>query len=455
MQVVIKDHYSDTRHHLEGNEDDIRAQLLELYPHLLVKFGAHCDIKILVDALNKSQFASASIVDSLNKHESYQGAVVDGQGLGIIRYPKDTRHGQVASKMAQLEVCRDAAAFLAGHSCTSLELRQALLQEEQPELAALRAHNLPVTALKDLQAILAASTLKKSEGEAPDDKPVKFAKVQPTNESSKAFADIIKKASEEGQIEHIKLGPGKHGGGTLKARDPETHQSFILKPGSGKQNPIKGESETGATQSQREAAFYSVASALGLGGDVPEAHLILLDGQEYAAMRFLPSNFKNLNDLSEHDPGLPKRLLSLYNDGTLHKWAALDYLAGNPDRHQGNLMASGASVKLIDHGSAFAGLDFDPAKDGISFVPYYLRPSVANFTKLTTDQKLRVMPRLNAENEAKFKRWLLELNSQILGQLIMSYGIDPSPEIGRLEKLQQACSYQSADLAVISSWVVG
>src|ERR1039457_2235068 len=126
MQVVIKDHYSDTRHHLEGNEDDIRAQLLELYPHLLVKFGAHCDIKILVDALNKSQFASASIVDSLNKHESYQGAVVDGVGLHIVRYPKDTRHGQVASKMAQLEACRAAAEFLSGRHCSDLELRQSL-----------------------------------------------------------------------------------------------------------------------------------------------------------------------------------------------------------------------------------------------------------------------------------------------------------------------------------------
>ena len=159
MQVIVSDLYSSSRHHLEGNEDDVRAQLLELYPHLLVKFGAHCDIKILVDALNKSQFASASIVDSLNKHESYQGAVVEGQGLQVIRYGQNVPHGQVAPKMAQLEACRGAAAFLAGKPCTDLELRQALLQEEQPELAALRAHNLPVTALKDLQAILAASTL--------------------------------------------------------------------------------------------------------------------------------------------------------------------------------------------------------------------------------------------------------------------------------------------------------
>jgi hypothetical protein len=162
-----------------------------------------------------------------------------------------------------------------------------------------------------------------------------------------------------------------------------------------------------------------------------------------------------MNDLKAHDPGLPKRLLSLYNDSTLHKWAAMDLVLGNPDRNAGNIMASGDKVKLIDHGSCFAGFKFDPAKDGISFVPYYLRPDVQGFTQMTTNDKLRSLPRLNAQNEAKLRRWILDLNPELMGQIMTQYGIDSGPEKDRLQKLQQALGYQTADLAVLSQWVVG
>jgi hypothetical protein len=451
MQIIISDHYQNARHTLEGAEDDLRQQLLDLYPYLLVKFGNRCDIRILVDSLNKSQFASASVVDSLNKTEQ---VLSDGQGLHATHYTHDTAPGQLDTTDGKIEACAEAAAFLAGFRCTPEELRRAYLQTEDPELAALQAHNLPDTKLQDLRGIIAATGLKKSEGEAIEQK-VKFQKVEGTSQSSQAFAKIIQQASDGGEIKPVKLGPGKHVKGTLKARDGVTHQSYILKPGSGEQNPIVGEADSAATQSQREAAFYSVTCAFGLGEYVPECHLLLLDGAEYACMRFLPHNYKNMNDLKAHDPNLPKRLLSLYNDGTLHKWATLDYVLGNPDRHSGNIMASGEKVNLIDHGSAFAGASFDPAKDGMSFVPYYLRPGVVGFGKLSTEGKLRSLPRLNSENERKFGKWLLDLSSQIIGKLVSGYGIDPTPEIKRLEKLQQACSYQNADLAILCCWVVG
>jgi hypothetical protein len=451
MQVTILDIYQDTKHHLEGSTEDVRAQVLDLYPFLRQKFGPQCSIGILIDALNKTQFAYASISDSISKSEE-NPPVVDGQGLHVVRYDQEAPVGQLNTSDVFIEVCKAAAAFLAGHECTARELRQALLEADgDAELAALIAHGLPATSMPDLRAVLAASDLKKSEQ---DDTPVKFLKVEPTNESSKAFAEIISRASEEGEIRSIKL-TGKHAKGILRARDSVTHKSYILKPGAGRQNPIVGENETSATQSQREVAFYAVACAFGLGEYLPECHLLLLDDKEFACMAFLSFNFKNLNDLKVHDASLPRRLLSLYNDGTLHRWAALDYVCGNPDRHSGNVMASGDSVRLIDHGSSFCGLSFDPAKDGMSFVPYYLRPSVVGFNKMSVDDKLRNMPRLNAENAARLKKWLLELNSGILGQLVTSYGIDPRPEQIRLERLQAATEYQSADLAVLSSWVVG
>jgi len=455
MQIAIEDYYESARHHLEGSEDDVRRQIFDLYPFLLSKFGPQCSIKILIDALNKNQGTTAVIKNQLSKAEFYQGDVSDGQGLHIIHHPQELPNGQLNTIDSSIVACKAAAEFLAGKECTTKELRQALLQTDgDVELAALIAHGLPVEALGDLRAILAATNLKKSEEDPDAPKAVKFKTVVGTNQSSEAFAKIVRDASEVGEIEPAKLGPGKHTGGVLKARDAVTHQSYILKPGSGKQNPIIGESETGATQSQREAAFYSFACALDLGQFVPECHLILCGEKEYACIKFLPFNYKNLNDLKQQDPNLPKRLFSLYNDGTLHKWAVLDYISGNPDRHYGNVMASGDSIRLIDHGSAFAGLDFDPAKDGMSFVPCYLRPGVPGFNKLSVDEKLRKMPRLSAENEKKFRHWLLSLSSQTLGQILGGYGIDPSPELIRLEKLQAATNYQTADLAVLSAWVV-
>jgi hypothetical protein len=447
MQVIVADHYSDTRHHLEGSEDDVRSQLLNLYPHLLTQYGNSCSVDLLVKSLNKSQFCSAKVVPTLEKRETDQGEDIDMKPFA--QHPGPT-HGQLNTIDKNVEACRAAAEFLAGHACTDKEMRQALLEcDGDNEKAALLACGLSFDLLKDLRGVLSA-TLKKSE-----EKVIKFSDVSATTTSSKDFANIVKRANENGEIKPVKLGEGKHTSGTLLARDNVTHQSYILKPGAGKQNPIVGETESGSSQSQREACFYSVATSWGLGSDMPECHILLIDKKEYACMTMLPYTYKNMNDLKAQDLNLPRRLLSLYNDDTLHKWATLDYVLGNPDRHAGNLMASGDKVKLIDHGSTFAGVSFNPATDGMSFVPYYLRPGVIGFNKLSVDEKLRKLPRLNPEIEKSFRKWLLDLSSDIMGHIIMMYGIDPQPEQNRLNRLQSATSYQSADLAILSCWVVG
>jgi hypothetical protein len=452
MRLIVADHYENARHEIEGDENDIKSQLLDLYPWLLTKFGPHCDIKILVNALNKHQATTARIFDDMAKAERYLAPshISDGTGMHVIRYDQDDKHGQIATTDNQLEACRAAGEFLAGHPCTDKEMRQALLQEDgDPIMAAIVAHGLPITCVEDMKAVL-ETALNKSEEEA-----VRFKDVTATTTSAKMYAEAVKKASDAGEIRHVALGRGKHNHGMLMAKDPETHRAYILKPGSGKQNPILGETESGSSQSQREAAFFAIAQSWGLGEDMPEAHLLLIDGNEYACMRMLPRVFKNFNDLKQQDPDLPRRLLALYNDGTLHKWATMDYVLGNPDRHSGNLMASGDKVKLIDHGSSFAGDKFAPAKDGMSFVPYYLRPGTEVFNKLSTEDKLRKLPRLNPQNEVKFRKWLLDLSVQTLGNIMTQYGIDSSPERDRLERLQASTAYQNADLAILSCWVVG
>lgn len=448
MRCTITDHYQDEVHHLEGNENDVRAQVLTLYPFLLVKYGPYADLDILLKTLDKSQFASVSIGGTdFAKSENTES---QGIGLHIINHDPQLPHGQFHTADDLLEAYKEAAEFLTNKTPNPEQFRAALMEADgDPELTVLLAFDLPAEAVKDLRAVL-SNVLQKSEneGEVPS-----FKDILPTTGSATKFAEIVKAAVEKGEIEQADF-KGKHAVGMLIAKDPETHESYILKPGSGKQNPILGESESGSTQSQRETAFYTVACAFGVGQYVPECHLLLLDGKQYAVMKMLPRNFKNMNDLKQQDPNLPSRLFHLYNDGTLHKWATLDFVTGNPDRHSGNVMVSGETIMLIDHGSAFAGISFGPATDGRSFVPYYLRAGV-RFKSLSVTEKLRKMPRLNPQNEAAFKKWLLDLKADLLPDLVAPYGIDPLALQARLEKLQRATAYQSADLAILSAWVVG
>ncbi len=205
------------------------------------------------------------------------------------------------------------------------------------------------------------------------DGPIVFNEVKPANESGIDFALAVERASKAGKVGIIKFKAGKHSGGTLIAKDPVSRITLLLKPGSGPQSPAAGESQTEASQSQREAAFFAVAAAWGLGKYVPECHLLVIDGKEYAAIKFLPPEYwENGQQFKERDPNGPRRTLSLFL-ADIFKWATLDYVLGNPDRNSGNVMFCQGEVKLIDHGSALAGIDFKPAHDKFSFVPFYLR----------------------------------------------------------------------------------
>lgn len=440
MQVTVYNYLNNDKEAYEGSDLEVKAAIFKDHPYLLHLLGWDTSIESLVHTLDKSQMFSA-VVSSI-----------------ILAKKEVVKEGnaQIFNKDLYLESLRSACEFLSGIKVDDLVVRQALLANDGDEKAAmLEAHGLePLKANLDaLDAVLVVSFGK---SEVVNDAPVFFNKVEAFNESGTDYASMVERASKASEINEINFGVGKHSKGTLLAKDPETHLSLILKPGSGRQNPALGEKQEPASQSAREAAFYSVASAWGLGKYLPECHLLIADGKEYVAMQFLRNQWINGSDLKAEDPNKANRLLYLYlTDGTVHKWAAMDYILGNPDRNMQNLMFCGPEVRLIDHGSALAGIDFKPATDKYSFVPYYLRVFCrGDFSKMTSSEKLQSLPRVGAGVEKELNEWLQKLDLDILRKLLIGYNIDPVPELARLESLKFACGIQPTDLAINSAWVV-
>ena len=250
---------------------------------------------------------------------------------------------------------------------------------------------------------------------------------------------------------------GKHSKGSLIAKDHQTQNIYLLKPGSGGQSPAAGAQEQPASQSRREAAFWHVADQWQLGGTIPRADLVLIDGKEYAAIRMLPFSYRNLEKKAVKDPALAPRALAMYRDkGFLHKWAILDAVLGNPDRHGQNMMISADDqvVALIDHGSAFAGDSFDPAFDRNSFVPYYLRVwGGPKFNRLPVKDKLARMPSVSQPVREELRTWLNGIHADQLEMTLLRFGIDPRASVARLAKLKATASSMPIDQAVNRFWV--
>lgn len=221
--------------------------------------------------------------------------------------------------------------------------------------------------------------------------------------------------------------------------------------------PAAGIKDESASQPRREAAFWHVAEDWGLGEFLPRCDLIGIDGTEYAVQQLLPFDFKTMEKHRKAEPSLPQRALRPYLvNGTLHKWAAMDYILGNTDRHGQNvMMGPNEEVKLIDHGSAFAGRNFDPGHDQYSFVPYYLRAwAPQQFNALSSEDKLKALPRLSGPSEQVLKSWLQQLDEHRLAAVLLRYGINPAPSVERLVKLKAMLQTEASDLAVNQSWVM-
>lgn len=312
-------------------------------------------------------------------------------------------------------------------------LRANLLEEDgDVEKAALRTYNLPVTEdnLKALRAVSGFKSLAKGEesyGEITAAVP----------EDGERQVKQINKSIKSGNIHPVKLG-GVHSAGTLLVGNDERH--WLLKPGAGGPGPASGASEQRASDSKREAAFYYVARAWGLSDDIPQADLVYMNGKEFAAIHMLPFDWKNLSKVQEKDPLRVTQALDRYRrTGQLHQWACLDYILGNVDRHGQNEMISPEdNIKLIDHGSAFAGPDFDPGKDKNSFIPYYLRAHVGpeQWRTMTGEEKLHAMVTVGPRIEDELKAWLSSLDGQAATGTMVKYGVDPGPTIQRLARVK-------------------
>lgn len=264
--------------------------------------------------------------------------------------------------------------------------------------------------------------------------------IVPLTNSAKGVADALNRAKDAKKIERIKLG-GKHSSGALFAEDPDTQQFFLLKPEQKKNSPAMGMADSEIPEPMRECAFYAAAQVMGLGGDLPYSYLVSLDDKRFAAMEFLPMEFTTLEKLRRKDPHQITRTLQKYLDsGRIHKWAVLDYVLGDVDRHGNNLMVSqeDGRVKLIDHGSTFAGHAFNPGGDKDSFIPYYLRVWTSNkeFAKLPPEERMAAMPELNPVVDARVREWALMLDGNQVSKVISQFGIDPGPVLKRLSQVQ-------------------
>jgi phosphoinositide 3-/4-kinase-like protein len=366
----------------------------------------------------------------------------DGEGLKLPG--SDLEAGEHRTALAQLghndrfELLLAAACFLARKRFDPEKFQQGLAVYGDETRAALHAVDL-ADSEKNLRALEAVVVLQGgkaqalSKAEAPQ--PISIRSIQPGNEDGVDASEAIERAVRGNTIVPLKLN-GKHSKGAMAARDPRTGRVWLLKPGSGKQSPAAGARDGTASQSRREAAFWHVADELHLGGVVPRADLLIVNAQEWAAIKLLGRDWKSLDERNREKQYKGREVLGPYlSNGQLHRWAILDWVLGNTDSHGQNLLVNeGGSVALIDHGAAFAGEHFDPAHDTKSFIPFYLRvwAPEADFKKLLPVDRIRHMPTLGRYEDDVLKRWLVEdFTPDMLERIARKYGID--------EKVLQAC----------------
>lgn len=353
----------------------------------------------------------------------------------------------------------EAARFLInGQTLTLDQVRRALWQEDGDfERAALVAYGIDPdeSNLKALRAVMTLSGMEKNEPREQE------FEVDCPNEFSTAACSEVQRGFDSRLVQHVNLN-GKYSKGSMVVRDPKSAHVYLLKPDSEGRSPAAGMGEEPAvSQPRREAAYWQIANLLGLGGGIPRADLIMVNHEEWAAIRLLPYNFKNLEKRWRSQQAQVMNTLERYRaQGLLHKWAVLDFILGNPDRHGQNLMIGhdekmapiDNEIALIDHGSAFAGYAFAPSSDANSFIPFYLRAwaQQKGFNKSPPEDKLRQMPTVNYEVNRMLKSWIEQIDPKRIERLVKQFGIDPGPVLSRLSRLRALPD--QPDIAINKLW---
>ncbi len=457
MKVTISDHYSGVARSFDGTRAEVYRELLRNYPWLHDDVELPNDVEGLVEELDSTQAFEAEVEDYGN-----QGVLSKGESnLASREIRPDSPHvlDQLGHNHTLMSTFDAARHLVRGNEPSLEQVRKALWEADgDVERAALGAHGMEASEgnLRALRAVRDMTSHKKGEEPAT----ATAQDVLPGTPEASDFAQAVLRAFRDRFVFPVEMA-GKHSKGTLLARDVDGGDVYLLKPGSGGDSPAAGVAEEQASQSRRETGFWAVADRWGIGNNFPEAQLVLVDGKEYAALKLLPWRYKTLDKELKANPSLGRRLLEPYlNSGLLFRWAVVDFVLGNPDRHANNLMSDSdeppgqADVKLIDQGSAMAGPDFDPAHDQNSFVPYYLRAwAPIAFNRLTTEEKVRVMPRLSSQSEAELRGWIDGLHADDLQLILVRYGVSPGPALARLAKLKALSAEFSSDEAVDKLWV--
>ena len=431
MRVLVKELVDRQETVLEGEAEDVRRQLLARFHWLARRGGASLDLDGLLERLGRSQGYSVTAQGerSVAKSEATAGS-----------------RSEASTNMADPFA---AARWLSGAEPRDpTATRAALWQADNDrEAAALDLHGLG----RDQVPTLRAWGKMHLAPQAQDD-PVSEREVAALLDEGEAAAKRVRAAFSASLVTRADVG-GKHSAGTLWAKDP-LGGVLMLKPGVGV-SPIRGEGEDPVNQARRECAYWHVADAWGLSRWIPRSDLLRIGEDEMAAIEALGRRWSLLGDVEAEAPGTSRRVLRQYlAGGVLHRWAALAFILGDGDANAENVMTDGEIVRLIDHGSAFAGRAFDPPRDRASFVPWWLRcwgPTPWNI--LPRAEKLQWMPRVGQQDEQVLRTWLLGLDRGAALRAMTRYGVGPEPSLARLDALLGAVATGPADAAINAVWV--
>lgn len=353
---------------------------------------------------------------------------------------------------APLPMDRAVEALGAAHPYAHPALRPHLVRDEGDVTgAALRAYGLEPT--KEARETLRMLVRGVKPVESPKDQPLpentKVIAVKPEGED---VAERVRLAIRDRSVSEAHLG-GKHSKGTLFVK---TDQGiWLLKPGSGGTSPALGVAQEHVGQAAREAVGYYAFKVLGLIEWVARAELLTIDGRPYAAEKYLSGD--GIGPFIDAQKGanakLRAYLLPLLRDGTLHRLAAADFVLGNPDRHGNNVLVF--PMRLIDHGSAFAGPAFDPGQDRNTFTPCYLRFwSPADYPTRPAEERLPMLPAASALGRRNVADWLAGLDRGALEAVLKRYGVGDAT-LQRFDQLREAAARYHADEAVNRAWTTG
>lgn len=450
MKLKVHDLYTGEIYEYRGSYGDVLRQLHSDFRRL-----SDLSLEEAVRTLNRSQNYHAEYEI---EYPQFEQTLTKSQGrFGETEDLKE--YVPMAKKMSGLDPVSHpaykAAQFLAGAKEAPHETaRHGLLMADGDYYrGAALSYGLPddKESVKAIRSVIALTELnKKEDGPLPEGK-----EIYSLLEKDAPLAEKAKYAFANGSLKLANLG-GKHSKGSILMRDNEGYV-WLLKPGSGRNSPAEGVQEEGASQTRREAAFYDVAKELGLDRYVPYTGTVSIDAHEYAMMKLLPLDWTNLQEKYINEPNKAHQVLLPYiKTGVATKWGVLDGITGNPDRHGQNIMVSSddMEVALIDHGSAFAGPSFSPAKDHNSFIPYYLRTGAGpSFRSLPMERKLYSMPHVGKEINDELKLWLNDINVDKLKYVLQVYGIDPLPALQRLARIRHSAQTTTVANAVNLFWL--